>query len=284
MAGAQQQEEARQTLRVRDMGTPGGLFRRCMDQIHVQHTLGQRLRGVALAAGLMTDADCYAELLAQFYVATSALEDAMDRLLRRRPDDEKNDGGGGGGGGTRLVRAVAALGYRFKPLYEADLAHLFGVRSDDAAALAARVRELTTPPAAAYAARLRDAHAREVVAAAFILHGPLVIGGGAALKPRVRKAFGEGATHVFSPVVGSGRAERRDLFIKCYDELLRSLDNKEAKAAADEIVAVCGECMALNNDMMMAVERRPWWSKWLWAGVAAAGAAVAYGLLLKLKN
>ena len=277
---AQQQREPRHTEHVRDMGAPGGLFRCCMDEIQVQHTLGQRLRSIVLAAGLMTDALCYAELLAQFYVATAALEDAMDRLMLRHSKDENDDNDDG----ARLVRAVHALGYRLKPLYEADLVHLFGIPANDATVLAACVHKITSVPAAAYAARLHDANARELVAAAFILLGPLVIGGGAALKPRVCKAFGEGATHVFSPVVGIGRAQRRDEFIKCYDELLLLLkDAEEARAAAVEIVAVCGECMTLNNNMMMALQRRPWWSNLVWVGLAAAGAAVAYRLLLYKK-
>ena len=63
-AAAKDSEQVR-TQRTRDRGKPDGLFRACMDQIHVDHSIGQTLRNAMLAAGLMTDQRCYAELLAQ---------------------------------------------------------------------------------------------------------------------------------------------------------------------------------------------------------------------------
>ena len=49
-------------------------------------------------------------------------------------------------------------------------------------------------PTKQYIKALESANDVECLAAAFILHGPLVIGGGAMLKSRVEKAFGVNAT------------------------------------------------------------------------------------------
>jgi hypothetical protein len=196
--------EERRTNAVRDQGAESGLFRAAMDKIRGSHSLGQKLRTAALAAGLMSDARCYAELLAQFYLATAALE---ARLAVTQPATEP------------LAAAVsAACGYSFTEGYEADLASLLGPewRKDVA-------ERLSTEPARRYVARLERAGDSELAAAAFILWGPLAIGGGAALKPRVRNAFGEGATHVFSSVTeggSEGRKRRRDGFIAAYDALV----------------------------------------------------------------
>ena len=126
--------------------------------------------------------------------------------------------------------------------------------------------------------KLGKANDEECVAAAFILHGPLIIGGGAALKPRVEKSFGPDATNVFEQVIGmerGGRSARRKEFIDLYDTLLDTNTNDSGKVQpTDErfrkIVEASGQFMDLNNLMMLAVRQRPWWTKY----VAAVGAAV----------
>merc|ERR1711957_828344 len=174
MAQETLESEAVRTNRVRDQGAPNGLFRVSMNQIETDHTIGQKLRGLMLAAGLMTDARCYAELLGQFYLCTEVLE-------------------------SRLYAPAASE----MPL----LQHLLG---DDWRALALKQ---ATPPCTSYVAQLQQATQEELAAAAFILWGPMVIGGGAMLKPRVKKSFGIEATNVFKSVVGAGRADRQRDFI-----------------------------------------------------------------------
>ena len=132
---------------------------------------------------------------------------------------------------------------------------------------------MTTEPARRYVARLERAGDCELAAAAFILWGPLAIGGGAALKPRVRNAFGEGATHVFSSVTeggSEGRKWRRDAFIAAFDGLVGADDVK-----FEEVTMHVGELMEMNNEMMMACRQRAWWSKYLWGGAALAVLGVA---------
>ena len=256
-------DEAQRTERVRQQGAPEGLFRSCMDVIRRSHSVGQALRTAMLGAGLMTDAECYAELLAQFYVCTAALERGLQKSA------------------SKLAQRVnTEIGLAFTSGYEADLRHLLGEgwarRVDD---------ELTSDVARRYVARLEAASEAELVAGVFILHGPLAIGGGAALKPRVGKAFGAGATHVFEPVVGPGRGRRRALFITAFDELLAQVPSEDGgaeKGTADPrfgaIVSACGEFMELNNQLMLSCRKRPWWSKWAWgaAVVVVGAAALAY--------
>jgi hypothetical protein len=246
--------EEQATNLVRDQGNPGGLFRSCMDTIRRSHSVGQALRTAALAAGVMSDRICYAELLAQFYVATAALE----LRLKDRKD------------ASEMVKRVADLDYAFSPGYEADLMQLLGGN------WRARVQGMMTKSSKQYVAMIQNGSDLDLVAAAFILWGPLVIGGGAALKPRVKKSFGENATNVFESVVGGakgGRVQRRKDFIVMIDGLLG-----EGGAGRDaefrSIVAASAAFMDLNNGMMQEVRQSPWWSKYVWAGAAVVACVV----------
>ena len=108
-------EEERRTTKVRDMGADGGLFRSCMDAMKGGHSTGQALRHASLAAGLLTDARCYAELLGQFYLATAALEQRLQQqAVKQLPLDKMlallqqraGPGAGAKGGGGQLNIAV----------------------------------------------------------------------------------------------------------------------------------------------------------------------------------
>lgn len=257
-----------QTEKVRNQGRENGLFRACMDRIRSSHTIGQALRTALLTAGLLSDANCYAELLGQFYVATSALEKRMDELMLTCEDED-------GETSSLLISKVKSLGYSFSLGYEKDLQSLLG--SD----WKTIIESWTTEPAKQYVQLLESANDIECVAAAFILHGPLVIGGGAMLKPRVGKSFGEDATNVFQDVVGTvrgGRSKRRRKFIELYDTLLDgdSTDESNVGERFSSIVEKCGEYMRLNNEMMVAVRQKPWWRKYVVASVVAIASAVVW--------
>lgn len=242
--------EQRRTKHVRDMGQENGLFRACMDEIKSSHTRGQGLRNAMLAAGLLTDAKCYAELLGQFYLATRALESR----LKAHPS----------GLAANLHKK---LQYSFTAGYEADLGHLLG-----ASCWQAETAEMATPPARSYVKRLDAADDETLCAAVMILWGPMAIGGGALIKPRVEKQFGKDATHVFRSVIGDaggGRAARRTAFIDAFDTLTADTEQQARIARA------AGELMALNNEMMLAVQRSPWWSKYVKLSAAAMALFVA---------
>mmetsp|Transcript_2922 Transcript_2922/g.5474 ORF Transcript_2922/g.5474 Transcript_2922/m.5474 type:complete len:290 (+) Transcript_2922:163-1032(+) len=272
-------DEVDQTDAIRNQGRVNGLFRACMDAIRLPHTIGQTLRNGALAAGLLTDRNCYAELLGQFYIATAALEKRIDELLLVDSNDGRKDDQEQIHQKNRLVllRKVNELGYRFTKGYERDLEFLLG--SDQWKKV---LNSWTTEPAKDYARELEVADETKLIAAAFILWGPLVIGGGAALKPRVEKSFGSGATHVFKDVTGSsggGRSGRRRKFIEVLDQLLDSDDtmtDEEKKEVFESIVLHTGKFMAKNNDMMMAVRQRPWFTKYIWSGLAAVLAVIVW--------
>lgn len=275
------------TARVRDQGHPGGLFRACMDTIRVSHSLGQTLRSAALVAGLMTDKFCYAELLGQFYIVTVALETRMEELLFGTGHYEDCTSK------LLVAKMKVSLGYSFSKDYEADLIFLLGPE------WRSTIESWTTPPAKRYIERLQTATDEECIAAAFILHGPLVIGGGATLRPKVLRAFGEGATNVFTSVCGVDakgrtRASRRKEFIEFYDTLLttsglstkddvRSWSSPDPPVGYKTIVKSCSEFMDLNNEMMMAVRKSPWWKKYATACAVATvsfSAAIFWRLLI----
>jgi hypothetical protein len=159
--------EAEQTDKVSKLGRENGLFKQCMDKIKNSHTTGQALRNAAVAAGALSDRENYAELLSLFYVATRAMEMRMDEIHESNSESidsltEKK---------FALLKEVKSLGYSFCKGYELDLEHLLGQNWKF------KVDEMTTEPAKKYVERLKVANENELVAAAFILWGPLVIGG-----------------------------------------------------------------------------------------------------------
>ena len=138
-------EEERKTTRARDQGRPNGLFQGCMDAIKTGHRVGQTLRTAMLTAGLLTDRRCYAELLAQFYVCTVALEDRLAGLK-------------GTGSAAKLAASIPGVG--FKAGYEADLRHLLGDRAIGTELeenWRTKVASLTTGTAARYISRIEIA-------------------------------------------------------------------------------------------------------------------------------
>jgi len=231
--------------KLRNQGRPDGLFRACMDQIRRAHSIGQALRGAVLVSGLLTDKFCYAELLLQFYVPTKALEERMAYVCEGK---SKNDF-------PLISKLRNKLHYNFQIGYERDLEYLLG--KDDWKDL---VRKWTTESAKKYVEDINCANDSELVAGLFILWGPLIVGGGPALKSRVGKAFGEEATHVFEDVTGKGKRQRRDDFIEAIDSLFDDLDaNGFKKDSFSDIVSCSGKFMNYNNRMMMSVKKQPWW-------------------------
>jgi hypothetical protein len=160
-------EEIDQTDRVSKQGRENGLFKQCMDKIKHSHTIGLKLRTAAVAAGALSDVQNYAEILSLFYVATRAMEMRMDEILEGVSGSIDNF--------TEkqfvLLKDVRGLGYSFCKGYELDLEFLLGQNWKF------KVDEMTTEPAKKYAERLKLGNEIELVAAAFILWGPLVIGG-----------------------------------------------------------------------------------------------------------
>jgi len=191
-----------------------------------------------------------------------------------------------------VAKVKKKLGYSFKLGYEQDLLALLGSDWKNI------IQSWTTEPTKRYIQRMETATYVECAAAAFILHGPLIIGGGAMLKPRVEKAFGEDAMHVFEDVIGTargGRSSRRKDFIKLYNTLLDRKEEKDSEASKEiascqinsnssdarcsAIVHACGEFIQLNNEMMLAVRQAPWWRKYVKASLVAAASAAIWRVI-----
>jgi hypothetical protein len=248
-------EERKQTDLIRNRGMEGGLFRASMDKIRKSHHYGQLLRQAFIVMGLFSDKDCYSELLTQFYVTTKALE----KLVHEKE--------------LACVKKVASY-YRFTELYEEDLKYLLG---DDQWERVVE-GELISEAAREYIALIEkecgtgDKADREaaIIAGIVILWGPLIIGGGAALYPKIKRAYGIEATHVLRPIIGAGREQRRNDFITCIDAIASKDGYHEDQQRFDRIVECVGRFMEYNNRIMVAVKRQPSWLNYVYTGAAVA--------------
>ena len=141
------------------------LYGRMMKSISSGHDRANRMRMLKLPL-IFTEQKLYAGAIAQFYW----LSDALEAQLRRHADHP-------------MVAKVAELGLCVTPGYASDLKELYGEGWREVA-LAAR-----TPATASYVAVLEAAGPVSLVAAAFILYGALVVGGGKATQAKVRRVL-----------------------------------------------------------------------------------------------
>ena len=141
------------------------LYGRMMKSISSGHDRANRMRMLKLPL-IFTEQKLYAGAIAQFYW----LSDALEAQLQRHADHP-------------MVAKVAELGLCVTPGYASDLKELYGEGWREVA-LAAR-----TPATASYVAVLEAADPVSLVAAAFILYGALVVGGGKATQAKVRRVL-----------------------------------------------------------------------------------------------
>ncbi len=253
-----------------EKGTENGLFRACMKAIRSSHQSANRLRAALVVAGLFTDKTVYREVIALFYVATNVMEQKMMTLKEEKGDE--------------ICDKLLSLGYRFGPQYEKDLEFLYSDSLDWKASIE-KVLAGSTEGARSYIQKIETmTTGDELAGAAFCLWGALIIGGGAAAKPRVESLCGKDACRLFESVTGPGRGERKAAFIKTWDSLAIATDKTKGDETKDDgndplsfdtIVSVSKECMAGNNELIISVKRNPWWLKYIVApsvGVVAAGA------------
>ena len=147
------------------------LYGRMMKSIASGHDRANRMRMLKLPL-IFTEAKLYAGAIAQFYW----LSDALEAQLRRHADHA-------------MVVKVAELGLCVTPGYASDLKELYGEGWREVAAAA------RTPATASYVAVLEAAEPVSLVAAAFILYGALVVGGGKATQAKVRRVL-PGCAHL----------------------------------------------------------------------------------------
>jgi hypothetical protein len=258
-----------------EKGAENGLFRECMAAIRSAHKSANRLRAALVLSGLFTDKKVYREVIALFYVATNTME---KKMISFSGEDE-------------ICDKLLSLGYRFGPQYEKDLQTLYGDSGGDWKVAVENVVANSTNGARAYIKTIDSmTTGAELAGAAFCLWGALIIGGGAAAKPRVQSLCGKGACNLFESVTGPGRGERKARFIKIWDNLAvqiegRDGDDKDDKAVPSassssfgKIIAVSKECMQGNNELIISVKRNPWWLKYFVSSAVGIMAASAYYL------
>lgn len=241
-------------------GDDDGVYRQMLRAISTGHSIGQKLRGAMFVAGLLTDRKCYAETVVQFYTATEALERQLGTTAAAA-------------GGQRVRQELKQLGLKFSDGYELDLAVLLGPD------WRRKVPELQSNAAKQYVKQITataDDDGPVLAAAAFILWGPLVIGGGKSLQRKIAKAFGDDVTHVFAPICKLPNSEHdalKDLFANCMDGL------PGEGVTADAMVQHAQSFMEMNNALMRSVHFRPYWWSYVMYGAVAAVVSVLLALL-----
>ena len=274
--GTQEHTEEQQAVifdKTTEKGAENGLFRACMAAIRSAHKSANRLRAALVLSGLFTDKKVYREVIALFYVATNTMEKKMISLS----------------GGDEICDKLLSLGYRFGPQYEKDLQTLYGDSGGDWKVAVENVVANSTDGAMAYIKTIESmTTGAELAGAAFCLWGALIIGGGAAAKPRVQSLCGKGACNLFESVTGPGRGERKEKFIKIWDSLAVQVEDGDdddddkvvpsSSSSFGKIIAVSKECMQGNNELIISVKRNPWWLKYFVSSAVGIMAASGYYL------
>jgi hypothetical protein len=252
-----------------EKGAENGLFRACMEAIRSAHKSANRLRAALVLSGLFTDKKVYREVIALFYVATNTMEKKMISLQED--------------GGDEICDKLLSLGYRFGPQYEKDLQTLYGDSGDWKVAVENVVAK-STDGARSYIKTIESmTNGAELAGAAFCLWGALIIGGGAAAKPRVESLCSKGACNLFESVTGPGRGERKAKFIKIWDSLAVQIEDGDdddkvvpSSSSFGKIITVSKECMKGNNELIISVKRNPWWLKYFVSTAVGIMAASAF--------
>ena len=225
------------------------LYGRMMRAIRTGHSIGNTIRMLKLPL-VFTEQELYFGAIAQFYLLTEALEEALERSK----------------GTSDMVARVAALGLRCAPGYESDLEELGGAEWRE------RARRSQTAATSSYCKILQEASDPvELTAAAFILYGALVVGGGKSTQAKVRKIFPNCAHKLFdvSEDMKTLRADFKRTFTNIGKEFPGDFERLEGQAA---------RFMALNNTVVLSIRC---WGRVATAAATAtaaviAGAAIAY--------
>lgn len=223
-----------------------GAYGRMMASIRTSHSIGNTIRMVKLPL-IFTDPRLYGGAIANFYWLTKTLETCLDQASTSDPDG-------------LVAELCKALPLHAAPGYEADLAQLFG---EDWQEQAARAR---TPATDAYCTTLKEAGPVELVAAAFILYGALVIGGGKSTQRKVRKIFPSCEHKLFD--IAENMVDARRQFKAAFNGIADAHPEH-----AEALVQGAAHFMALNNTVVISIRCLPsWW--WPAAAVSVALTAI----------
>ena len=193
-----------------------------MKAIRTGHSLGNTIRMFKLPL-IFVEESLYADAIAQFFLLTEHLEDA---LSRHEADP--------------MVQRVRALGLDVTPGYVKDLKDFNGLSWRD------RADSSMTASTRAYCEILDSADPLETVAAAFILYGALVVGGGKMTQAKVKKIFPKCEHALFD--VGEDMKDLRARFKRTFTDIGRDwpehFERLEQEAA---------RFMQLNNTVVLSI-------------------------------
>jgi hypothetical protein len=230
------------------VGHRGGppLYGRMMKAIQSGHSFGTRVRMLKLPL-IFLEPPLYAGAICQFYWLSATLEARL--AVCEHP----------------ILAKVRALKLCVTPGYESDLRELYGEGWREAAERA------RTPATDAYLEQLRCAGPVSLAAAAFILYGALVVGGGKMTQRKVRKVI-PACEHKLFDVAEDMQACRRDFkstFTAIGKEFPEHFETLEAEAA---------RFMALNNTVVLSVRCWGLRATVIAGSVAVCGAAAVLAL------
>lgn len=235
--------------------TQAKLYGRMMKAISRSHSFGNTVRMVKLPLIFM-DELLYAGAIAQFHLLSEALEGGL-LCHASHP----------------LVAKLDALELEVTPGYASDLKELYG---KDWRAKAAGA---CTPQTAEYIKILEGADAVTLVAAAFILYGALVVGGGKVTQRKVKRVL-PNCKHVLFDVaedMGAARQRFKDTFNEIGEAFPEHAANLEEQAT---------RFMQLNNTVILSI---PCWGRSatamaLTTAITVAATAGAVAALLRLRR
>ena len=221
------------------------LYGRMMSAIHSGHSFGNGVRMLKLPLIFVEEA-LYAGAISQFYLLTRALEAALEKHQK-----------------DPMVAKVRKLGLVVTPGYESDLRELYGGADD----WQERAESECTRATRDYVSIVEGSEPVDLVAAAFILYGALVVGGGKQTQAKVRKVF-PGCTHALFDVGDDMKALRTE-FKSTYTAI-----GKEWPEHFERLEAQAARFMSLNNTVVLSVKC------WGRRATAVALGAAAVGVIV----
>jgi len=227
----------------------GGLYVKMMSSMRTGHKMGNTIRFLKLPL-ILTDTRLYAGAISNFYWLTHTLE----RALVCAKEDKM----------IRVLRDGLGLPDR-APAYEKDLQQLLG---DDWRVEALKFRTAATD---AYCAILEAAPPEELVGAAFILYGALVVGGGKKTQAKVRNIF-PSCDHALFDV-----AEDMDAARQRFRQTFSTV-GEQWPDHVETFTKQSQRFMALNNTVLGSIRCMPywWWKATVVAGVFGVCVVTSY--------
>lgn len=229
------------------VGHVGGppLYGKMMRAIAGGHTFGNRVRMLKLPL-IFAEERLYAGAITQFFF----LSEALEAQLATHASD------------PMVAKLREELALNVTPGYVADLKQLYGE-----AAWRRTAESVKTAATAEYVKDLEAAGPVSLVAAAFILYGALVVGGGKMTQAKVRKVLPH-CEHALFDVADDMKAARAK-----FKAVFTAL-GKEHPEHFDTLVSEAARYMALNNTVVLSVRCLGRKAALVAAGCAAVACAI----------